>query len=111
MIVANSHIAAWGIFALCGLVSLGRLISKIFLPRRNEQIRPKKPGRELTTTETIAAFAIGFSALYLGVFIAYKGWLHNMAFTIPMFVIFFAIRLFYFSKELAALQTPKPASN
>ena len=111
MMVMNSHIALWAIFALCGMSSLYRLIAKIFLPKKNEQTRLEKLDRELTTLEAISVFAIGFSALYLVIFIAYKGWLHNTAFAIPIFVIIFTIRLLYFSKELAALQTSKPASN
>jgi hypothetical protein len=103
-----THYFALGI-ALCGLGSL--VISKISLSKKNKQTRTEKTDRKLTTPEVIAAFAIGISALYLGFFAIYKGLLNNMAFTIPICVILLAVRLFSFAKDLAASQTPKPASN
>lgn len=67
--------------------------------------------RELTTAEVIAVFAIAISGFYILVFTKVASLLHSIAFIIPMGIIVLAIRLLYFSKELVALQTPKPASN
>jgi hypothetical protein len=77
---------------------------------------PKKPNsnkrvRYLTTAEVIAVFAILISVICILVFTKAPSLIYSTAFIIPMGVIIIAVRLLYFSKELAALQTSKPASN
>jgi hypothetical protein len=82
--------------------------SRLFFPAKPHT---KKRERELTTAEVIAVFAIAISGFYILVFTKVASLLHSIAFIIPMGIIFIAIRLIYFSKELAALQTSRSASN
>jgi hypothetical protein len=88
-------------------------MSKKLFPAKNPN--PKKRERELTTAEVIAVFSIVISAFYILVFTKagslVGSQLHNITFIIPMGIIVVAIRLLYFSKELAAVQASKPASN
>ena len=81
---------------------------KLFSPKKPE---PKKRERELTTAEVIAVFAIVISAFYILYFTKAFSLIFSTSFIIPMGIIVLAIRLLYFSKNLAALQTSKPASN
>jgi hypothetical protein len=93
---------------------LGLFLSAIYSSSKRffqKKLKPKKRERELTTVETIAWFSICISAICILGFFGSKGLLHHPAFIIPMWIIVFSIRLLYFSKELAALQTSKPASN
>jgi hypothetical protein len=82
--------------------------SKFFSPKKP---KPKRRDRELTTVEAIAWFSICISAMFIFIFVGSKGLFHHPAFLIPIGIIGVAIRSLYFSKELAALQTSKPASN
>jgi len=107
--VAPFHAA---IFIIIFCSSLNSVSQKLFLPKKTN---PKKRGRELTTAEVIAVFAITFSAIYILAFTNVGNLVgilsHNIAFILPMGIIALAIRSLYFSKELAVLQTSKPASN
>jgi Na+/H+ antiporter NhaD/arsenite permease-like protein len=82
--------------------------SKKFLQKKDE---PKTQGRELTTLETIAWFAIGFSALWILLFVAIKGLFGNPAVMLPLGIIGLAIRSLFFAKDLAAYKTPASATN
>ena len=96
------------LFIFCFLLSMVYSDSKRFFQKKS---KPKKRERELTPHEVIGWFAIGFSAIYIVSYAAIKRLLMPTAFIIPMWIIVFSIRLLYFSKELATLQTSKPASN
>jgi len=82
--------------------------SRKFLEKKHV---PKPPWRELTTLETIAWFAICFSALWIGGFAIYKGLLGDIAFMVPIGIVGLAIRSLAFAKDWVALKTPAPASN
>jgi peptidoglycan/LPS O-acetylase OafA/YrhL len=88
----------------CFLV-FGGLFQTLF----SKKPKPKRRDRELTTVEATAWFSICISAMFI--FVGSKGLFHHPAFLIPIGIIGVAIRSLYFSKELAALQTSKPASN
>jgi len=91
--------AAMLMFALCSVLSA--ISQKLFFPKKPNH---KKSGRELTTAEVIAVFTIAFSTLYILIFTEVGRLLHNIALIIPIGIIALAVRLLYFSKELAALQ-------
>ena len=102
--------AALFIIIFCSsLISIYQKLS----PPKNPS--PKKRERELTMAEVIAVFAITISAIYILAFTKagslVGSLLHNITFIIPMGIIAVAIRLLYFSKELAVLQTSRSASN
>jgi hypothetical protein len=101
-----------GLFIVILCSSLISISQKLFFPKK---LNPKKRERELTTAEVIAVFSITISAIYILAFTKagnlVGNLLHNINFLIPMGIIAVAIRLLYFSKELAALQTSKPASS
>jgi hypothetical protein len=99
---------------VCGCVYIHSLFrteyyfSKIILPQETQS---QKSGRELTTAEVIAVFTIAFSTLYILLFTEVGRLLHNITLIIPIGIIALAVRLLYFSKESAALQTSKLATN
>jgi hypothetical protein len=107
--VTPFHAAAF-IIIFCS--SLNSISQKLFLPKKTN---PKKRGRELRTAEVIAVFAITFSVIYILAFTKVGNLVGilspNITFILSMGIITLAIRLLYFSKELAVLQTSKPASN
>jgi hypothetical protein len=76
-----------------------------------KQPGPKKRDRELATAEVIAVFTIAISAFYILIFTKMATLLFSTNFIIPAGIIALAIRLLYFSKDLAALPSPRPASN
>jgi len=84
------------------------LLSKIW---GGNHFAPTKKDRELTTLETIAWFTIGFSALYLAMYIVYKGLPNHPAFSIPIFAIVLAGCALYLTRQLADLKHPTPVSN
>jgi len=98
--------AALYIFALCSVLSA--ISQKLFFPKKPNH---KKSGRELTTAEVIAVFTITFLTLYILIFTEVGRLLHNIAMIIPIGLIALAVRLLYFSKESAALQTSRLAAN
>jgi hypothetical protein len=87
------------IFILCS--ALNAISQKLFFSKK---LNHKKSGRELTTAEVIAVFTIAFSTLYILIFTEVGRLLHNITLIIPIGIIALAVRLLYFSKELAALQ-------
>ena len=91
--------AAVFLFALYSV--LNAISQKLFFPKK---LNHKKSGRELTTAEVIAVFTIAFSTLYILFFTEVGRLLHNITLIIPIGIIALAVRLLYFSKELAALQ-------
>jgi hypothetical protein len=93
------------IFLLIGLY--GVYSKKLFQKKHG----PKTQWRELTTLETIAFFAIGFSFLWILGFVVFKGLLSNLTFMIPIGIIGLAIRSLAFAKDWAASQTSAPVSN
>jgi hypothetical protein len=107
VLFCSTMIAHFGFFIIVGVCMAYSISTRFF----TKKPKPKKRERELATTEAIAWFAIGFSAICIFGFAVSKGLLNSIAFIIPMGIILLAIRLLYFSKELAALQTSKPASN
>ena len=82
--------------------------SRKFLQKKH---KPKTEWWELTALETIAWFAIAFSALWIGFFAIYKGLLGNPTVMLPIGIIGLAIRSLAFAKEWGALRTSALVSN
>jgi hypothetical protein len=81
---------------------------KVFV---RKEFKSKKFERELTAVEVIAWFSIFISAICIFGFVITKGLLDNLAFIIPMWIIFLALGLLDFAKKLAALNSSEAASN
>ena len=94
------------IFYFCFFVSAIYSNLKRFFQKKS---KPKKRERELTTAEVIAVFAIAISGFYI--LIKAAKLIFSTSGIIPIGIIVLSIRVLYLSKELAALQTSKPASN